>query len=199
MKDVDRFLGELAVIPDVTVSKAKRVDSTVSASVRYGSVQATLVCNAFSGPATYGKNQSPEFGAFVLVEDGYGDHIKGFDAPECACYTIGWLAIRSLAREPAGAAPMLLRLDRYQSDDRGGFPQLAEEIWLRAGALATPAADGFRVQRSGFVLDVAVEPSGLSVRSNSQPSALWVPRLPAGLLSAVVAGILDGLDDESDE
>jgi len=98
------FFERLSVVPGIQMGRITSDRDTWVTSVQWQDVEATVLCSTNIGPATFDSTGKPAFGSYLIVDDEYGDHIKGQSDDDCVSYVRSWVSVRTLPRNSLSAA-----------------------------------------------------------------------------------------------
>lgn len=188
------FLDLLGRQPHVAVLTSIETGGVVTAELSARGERATLVANPALPPVTRTR-AGKQYGAYVIVQDGYPDWIKGDDPTECVAHVLGWFdGLGSRTPGPARVAD-LSRLTDGEGERPGVVAVMAEIV---ARSTLRVAGAGHLTSLDGRHL-VLVEADGAAIRVLDGDASFSVVARTVGICAAAILGFVDGLSLESDE
>lgn len=179
------------------VQDIQEANGVVVAEIVDGSRTATLVAGAENPPMIRGRRNHRSYGAYIIVDDGYGDWVKGDDVDECVAYILAWFRGREFRGSVSNPRSASLTLIPGESSFQQPIldsirRELPERSSLREGERGT-----FLSPAGGF--EARVELIGRLVRVTSAGGRLDIDAPTNGARAAAVLGFLDGCSSDSDE
>lgn len=192
----EEFLDVLASFTQATVGQATRTDSTLVFDVSYAGASASLVAHSDAPPFVRNREGHKLYGAYTILDRGYGDWVKGDDGLECASYVLSWL----LGRAAGGAIGVpteinLGDLARGVSAMPPNLDGITEELSKRS-ALRRVSRDRLRSLDGSLTLQLDVRDFLLVGVAGSHGFEITAPS--DGILCGAVLGFLDGSTEGSD-
>lgn len=92
--ELNRILGRtleiFSTVPGVSIENVSSSQGRVVVELNFRSLPMMLVASEESLPMSRGKGNKKTYGAYVVLDEGYGDWVKGDNENECVTYLIAW-------------------------------------------------------------------------------------------------------------
>ena len=201
------FFERLSMVPGIQIGRITSDRDTWVTSVQWQDVEATVLCSTKIGPATFDSTGKPAFGSYLIVDDEYGDHIKGQSDDDCVSYVRSWVSVRTLPRNSLSAAL------EAQADSNLHGPGLEDvspvlgdplRLLLRWGCLdrsKLKVLDGAEVsiEYADVAVNLGIESRQPCVIVYGTSQQLLVHGASPSAQASSILGYLDGLSDLTDE
>lgn len=194
--DLAGLLRLLGQEPSLLVDGVRDSSGTLVVDLVFlGTHSATLIANVEAASMYRDRRGGKHYGAYQVLDVGYGDWIKGDTAEECAAYVVAWLSGRFMIPDPLGAT--------YLDSSMGGVPRSQPdlaEIGCEIGRRSSLRTSTTRILTSlNGELSVSLDLDGELVVGLAADRH-FVVRAPSDeLRSAAILGFLDGCSTDSDE
>lgn len=192
------FLQQLAAVPGLSVGHIHTFERTATAVVTDGEASAMLVCARKASPYSVDRKGRKSYGAYIIVDQGYGHWVKGDDAEQCVAYVLGWLCGRALSVTEA-LAPARLDVSASSAGDpvdATQVPHLVHEISERSSLRAVGGDVLVSPDRS---LALSIVASDGLVTASAGSFSLILSADTVGEAAAALLGFADGVSNGSDE
>ena len=202
------FFERLSMVPGMQMGRITSDRDTWVTSVQWQDVEATVLCSTDIRPVTFDSKGKPEFGSYLIVDVGYGHHIKGQSDDDCVSYVRCWLTARSLrGKSSTKSAPWIpdstpltseLGLDDVSPELRDPLRNVMIWAGLKPSNLKALDRALICVEQQDVAVKVGIESTQLYVIADEAAGPLVVYGSTSSAQASSILGYLDGLSDVSE-